>query len=521
VVPTATQAATYKTINWTETAQLGTMDQAKSSAAVDFDAMQAIGDGLYRNDKNSTPQLALAESVEKSDDGLTYTFKLRPNLKWSNGDALTANDFVYGWQRTNNPKTASTYAYLFSGIKGADDIQSGKDKNLDDLGVKALDDTTLEVTLDKPMPQLESILTMAPFFPQNKAFVEKAGSKYGTTAKYTLSSGPFVMKGWNGSNNKYTLVKNKQYWDAKAVKTPKIVVQAIKDQNTGYNLYKAGSVDFTNLSPDQVTASKNLKAYKVIPSATTAYVEFNQKNYPVYQNLKIRQAMSYAIDRKTLANKILTGTATPATTFTAAKLAKDPNTGEDFAKSAAVPGAIAYDKAKAKQLMKEGLKETGKKKLSVQLLADDTDASKRMAQFIQAQWQKMDNVKVTIKVVPFKQRLALSEAKKFQVVIDRWGADYADPSSFLDLATTNSDFNYGSWSDQTYDDAVNAAKTTDVNDPNKRYEDYKTAEQQIEKQVGVAPLYYQSSATLMRPSVKNVVLNPVGSPYDWKWAYKK
>ena len=209
VVPTATQAATYKTINWTETAQLGTMDQAKSSAAVDFDAMQAIGDGLYRNDKNSTPQLALAESVEKSDDGLTYTFKLRPNLKWSNADALTANDFVYGWQRTNNPKTASTYAYLFSGVKGADDIQSGKDKNLDDLGVKALDDTTLEVTLDKPMPQLESILTMAPFFPQNKAFVEKAGSKYGTTAKYTLSSGPFVMKGWNGSNNKYTLVKNK------------------------------------------------------------------------------------------------------------------------------------------------------------------------------------------------------------------------------------------------------------------------------------------------------------------------
>lgn len=521
VVPTATQAATYKTINWTKTAQLGTMDQAKSSAAVDFDAMQAIGDGLYRNDKNSTPQLALAESVEKSDDGLTYTFKLRPNLKWSNGDALTANDFVYGWQRTNNPKTASTYAYLFSGIKGADDIQSGKDKNLDDLGVKALDDTTLEVTLDKPMPQLESILTMAPFFPQNKAFVEKAGSKYGTTSKYTLSSGPFVMKGWNGSNNKYTLVKNKQYWDAKAVKTPKIVVQAIKDQNTGYNLYKAGSVDFTNLSPDQVTASKNSKAYKVIPSATTAYVEFNQKNYPVYQNLKIRQAMSYAIDRKTLANKILTGTATPATTFTAAKLAKDPNTGEDFAKSAAVPGAIAYDKTKAKQLMKEGLKETGKKKLAVQLLADDTDASKRMAQFIQAQWQKMDNVKVTIKVVPFKQRLALSEAKKFQVVIDRWGADYADPSSFLDLATTNSDFNYGSWSDQTYDDAVNAAKTTDVNDPNKRYEDYKTAEQQIEKQVGVAPLYYQSSATLMRPSVKNVVLNPVGSPYDWKWAYKK
>lgn len=521
VAPLAANAATYKTINWQETSDLGTMDPSKVTASVDFDALQATGEGLYRYSQDSKPELALAESVQKSDDGLTYTFKLRPDLKWANGEPITAQDFVYGWQRTNDPKTASQYAYLFSGIKGADDIQSGKDKDLNDLGVKAVDDTTLEVTLDKPMPQLESILTMAPFYPQNQKFVEKVGSKYGTASKYTLASGPYVQKGWTGSNNKYSLVKNDNYWDAKTVKTPKVSIQTIKDQNTGYNLYKSGKIDFTNLSPDQVRASKKNKAYKVIPQATTFYLELNEKKVAALKNVKIRQALSYAIDRKTMSDKILTGTATPATTLTPANLAKDPNTGKDFAKSAAVKGAISYDKAKAKKLFAEGLKEEGKKKLNLQVLTDDTDGAKRTAQFLQSQLQNLSGLKVSIKTVPFKQRLALSEDKNFDVVISAWGADYAEPSTFLDLFTSESTFNNGSWSNADYDNAVKAASTTDVTDENKRYDDYKTAEQAIEKDAGVVPLYYRSLATLSRPSVKKVVTNPVGAQFDWKWAYKK
>ena len=521
LAPITADAAKYKTINWTEGADLGTMDPSKSTAAVDFDALQATGDGLYRNDKSNKPALALAESVEKSDDGLSYTFKLRSGLKWSNGDALTAHDFVYGWQRTNDPKTASQYAYLFSGIKNADAIQSGKDKNLDDLGVKALDDQTLEVTLEKPMPQLESVLTMAPFYPQSKAFVDKVGSKYGTAAKYTLASGPFVLKGWTGSNNKYSLVKNKNYWDADAVKTPKVEIQTIKDQNTGYNLYKGNKLDLAYLSSDQVRASQKRKDYKVIPMASTFYLEFNEKKVPALKNVKIRQALSYAIDRKTLSNKVLKGNATPATTLTAKNLAKDPNTGKDFAESAAVKGAISYNKSKAKKLFAEGLKEVGKKKLSLQLLTDDTDKAKNTAQFLQSQLENLSGLNVDIKQVPFKQRLAFSQDKKFELVISAWGADYGDPSTFLDLYTSDSSFNNGSWSNADYDAAEKAAKTTDVNDENKRYDDYKTAEQTIEKEVGVAPLYYQSYATLYRQSVKGVVSNPTGAPFDWKWAYKK
>ncbi|SJX67488.1 Oligopeptide ABC transporter, periplasmic oligopeptide-binding protein OppA (TC 3.A.1.5.1) [Weissella confusa] len=521
VAPLTADAAKYKTINWTEGADLGTMDPSKSTAAVDFDALQATGDGLYRNDKSGKPALALAESVEKSEDGLSLTFKLRSGLQWANGDALTAHDFVYGWQRTNDPKTASQYAYLFSGIKNADAIQSGENTDLSSLGVNAVDDTTLEVQLEKPMPQLESVLTMAPFYPQNQKFVEKVGKKYGTAAKYTLASGPYILKDWTGSNNKYSLVKNSKYYDAAAVKTPKVVVQTIKDQNTGYNLYKSGKVDFTNLSPDQVKASKKNKAYKVIPQASTFYMEFNQKKVKALANEKIRQAISYSIDRKTLSDKILTGTATPATTFTSTKLAVDPNTNEDFAKSAEVKGAIAYDKTKAKKLFKEGMKEVGEKKLTLQMVTDDTDGAKRTAQFLQSQMEKLDGLKIDIKTVPFKQRLALSQEKKFDLVITAWGADYGDPSTFLDLYTKDSSFNNGSWDNAQYNELMQAAKTTDVNDDKKRYDDYKQAEQIIDKEVGVAPLYYRSYATLFRTSVKGVVMNPAGAPYDWKWAYKK
>ena len=247
----------------------------------------------------------------------------------------------------------------------------------------------------------------------------------------------------------------------------------------------------------------------------------NEKKVAALKNVKIRQALSYAIDRKTMSDKILTGTATPATTLTPANLAKDPNTGKDFAKSAAVKGAISYDKAKAKKLFAEGLKEEGKKKLNLQVLTDDTDGAKRTAQFLQSQLQNLSGLKVSIKTVPFKQRLALSEDKNFDVVISAWGADYAEPSTFLDLFTSESTFNNGSWSNADYDNAVKAASTTDVTDENKRYDDYKTAEQAIEKDAGVVPLYYRSLATLSRPSVKKVVTNPVGAQFDWKWAYKK
>lgn len=518
IVPVTASAAKYKTINWTESANVGTMDPSKTTAAIDFTYLQSIGEGLYRMDKSGKPALTGATSVDKSDDGLTFTYHLR-DAKWSNGDPVTANDYVYGWQRTNDPKTASQYAYLFSGIKNADEIQKG-DKPVADLGVKAIDDKTLEVTLDRPMPQLESVMTMATFEPQNKKFVDKVGKKYGTASKYTISNGPFVMKGWTGSNNKISLVKNKDYWDANTVKTPKVNIQTIKDQNTGYNLYKSKKVDYTTLSPDQYKASKNKKDYTVISQASTAFIEFNENKKPL-DNTNIRKALSKSIDRSTMSSKILGGGGKPAYSFTATKLAKDPNSGKDFATVAADKDASGYDLKEAKKLWKQGLKETGKKKVSLQYLTDDTDGAKRSAQFIQSQMEKLPGLKVTIKTVPFKQRISLSDDKKFDMVNTIWGGDYADPSTFLDLYTSDSSFNNGSWKNADYDKLMSDAKTTDVNDENKRYEDYAKAEKLLQEDAAIAPVYYQAKPSLLNKSVKDVVSNTTGAPFDWKWAYKK
>ncbi|MDR3190130.1 MAG: peptide ABC transporter substrate-binding protein [Lactobacillaceae bacterium] len=513
-------AAKYKTINWTEVSDLTTMDSSKATDSVTFDSLLATNEMLYRNDKNGKPTLAAAKSVKKSADGLTYTFTLRKNLKWSNGEALTAKDFVYGWQRTNDPKTASEYAYLYEGIKNADKIQAGEITDLNELGIKATDDYTLVVTLDQPVPQLVSELTMATFAPQNKKFVEAAGSKYGTAAKYVLSSGPYVLKGWTGSNSKYTLQKNTKYWDKKSVKTNKVSIQTVKDQNTGYNLFKSGDVDFTTLSPAQVKASKNSKDYYTVKQAWTKYLEVNQEQ-ALFKNLKVRQAISYAINRKQLANNILTGAATPASTLTPKGLVKDPNTGKDFATEADT-GLIKYNAKKAKKLWAEAKKELGKTSFKTEILTDDADDTKRTAQFIQSQLEKnLKGLEVTIKAVPKKQRLALGTEHKFDIICSGWGGDFQDPITFLDLFTTGKSFNRGQWSSAAYDKAIEASKTTDANNPKKRYDDFLTAEKVLAKDMGIIPTTYASTASLFRSKIKGMVFNMTGAQYDWKTAYKK
>ncbi|MCM0583253.1 peptide ABC transporter substrate-binding protein [Weissella diestrammenae] len=513
-------AASYQTINWTEISDLQTLDPSLATDSTSITALSSSTVGLYAT-KDGQPVLDAAKSVKKSADGLKYTVTLRPNLKWSDGSKLTANDFVYGWQRTNDPKTASEYAYLMSGVKNADAIQKGEVTNLDELGIKAVNDTTLEIELERPLAVFEALLTMPAFFPQSKAFEEKVGSKYGTTANDFLSSGPYIVKDWNGSNQKYSFVKNPDYWDAKAVKTPKITTQIIKDQNTGYNLFKGGKVDFTRLSPDQVKASKSSKEYGVSSLGASNALTLNEVKVPEFKNIKLRQAISSAIDRKTLAEKIMNGSAVAATTITPTHFAKAAN-GKDFATDSVSKGAISYDAKKAAKLWSQGLKEVGKKNLSFTILTDDDDASKRAVQFVQSELEDhLKGLKVEIKTVPKKQRLALQTAKNFDVVVFTWMADYSDPSSFLDLYTTNATYNYGGWSNSAYDTAVKKAQTVDAANAKARLKDYAVAEKIIEQKLGSIPLYYRATPYLKNQKIKKLVLNAAGNPVEFKYAYKK
>jgi ABC-type oligopeptide transport system substrate-binding subunit len=482
--------------------------------------MGSAFEGISRLDKNGKPQNALATKIEKSSDGMTWTITLRDDDKWSNGDKVTAKDFVFSWQRTNDPKTASQYAYLFSGVKNADAIQAGKAK-VDTRGIKAEGDNKLVITLEKPMPQLDLLLAFPVFFPQNENAVNKYGKAYGTKSDAQVFNGPYKVTGWTGSNNTYSLKKNSYYWNKKSVKTDTVNIQTVTDENTSYGLFQQGKVDYVTLTAEQTKNAKNNPNYRVIPQASTFYMEFNRKKIPAFNNLKIRQAFSLAIDQKTLVNNVLTGSSKTTSGFTSAGLAKNPKTGEDFAKEANT-GDIKFDPTNAKKLLAEGMKEEGITSLNLVLTADDTPVGQKTTEFLQGQFEKyLPGVKVTNKNVPFKQRLNLSQTGQFDLVVTAWGADFADPISFLDLMTSDNSFNNGKFANKEYDALIAKANGDDATKADARWSDMVKAEEIIQEQVAVAPLYQQQLSTLFRTNVKDVIAASVGVPFDWTHAYKK
>lgn len=223
--------ADKQVLNWSYASELPSMDLSTATDTISFDQLNSTMEGIYRIGKNSKVEPGLATKTEVSKDGLTYTFTLRKNDKWSNGDPVTAQDFVYSWRRTVDPKTGSQYAYLFDGIANANDIIAGK-KAVDTLGIKAEGKYKLVVTLEKKLPYFKLLMGFPVFFPQNQNVVEKYGKKYGTAAKYLVYNGPFKMEGWSGSNLSWKLVKNKNYWDKKDVKLSQINFSINKSTTT-------------------------------------------------------------------------------------------------------------------------------------------------------------------------------------------------------------------------------------------------------------------------------------------------
>lgn len=517
----SSSSSSKQTANWTESAELPTMDISKSTDVVSSNALNNTNEGLYRLGKNGKVTPGISKSTKVTNGGKTYTFTLRKNAKWSNGDKVTAKDFVYGWQRTVNPKTASQYAYLYSGIKNADAIVNGK-KPVSSLGIKADGDYKLTVTLDKPIAYFDKLMGFVNFFPQNEKVVKKYGSKYGTSSKAMVYNGPYKMTGWTGTNLSWTLKKNNDYWDKKNVKMDSIKYQVVKDASTGLNLFNSNKVDFTTLSNEQVKNYKNDKNYLVRKTASTFYVEFNRDDSnatlaKAFKNKKIRQALSLAINRKSYVNNTLGNGSTVSKGYVSEDLAENPKTGKDFTSDAAVPSAVEYNLTKAKKLWKEGMKEIGESKLSIKLLSDDTDGAKKSTEFIQGAWEKLPGLTVSNQNVPFKTRLQRSQSGNFDTVISAWNADFTDPISFLSLFTSDNSYNNGKYDSAAYDSAVKKAEGADSNNKSARWADMVAAEKQLMNDQGVIPIYQQASATLTRSNLKGIIYNTAGSQYNLKY----
>ncbi|WP_461244054.1 peptide ABC transporter substrate-binding protein [Secundilactobacillus muriivasis] len=511
--------ASDQTVNWMESSQLPTMDISLATDEISMNMLNNTNEGIYRLGENNKVEPGLATKTTTSKDGKTWTFKLR-HAKWSNGDPVTAQDFVYSWQRTVNPKTGGQYAYIFSGVKNADQIMKGK-KAVSTLGVQATGKYSLKVTLDKNIPYFKLLLGFVPYFPQHESFVKAQGKQYGTKATGVLSDGPYKIKGWTGTNDSWSLVKNNSYWDAKNVHLKTLKDQVTKDSGTALNLFQSGKLDEAVLSGSQVKNMLKDSKMNVRPEARSGYLEMNQKKVKAFKNLKIRQAMSYALDRKTFTKNVLGDGSIAAPGFVTKGLAKNPKTGADFTTDADSKGVgITFNAKKAKQLWKEGLKEIGKKSLTINLMSDDTPREKNTAEYVQSQLQKeLPGLHVTVSAIPYKQRLDKSAKHQFQMVLTLWGADYSDPSTDLDILTSTNSYNNGQWTNKQYDAYIKAADNAPAGQDQQRWNDMVSAEKVLLKDQGVIPLYQVTMPQLLNPKVKGLIYNTAGTPFNFKEMY--
>lgn len=514
-------AAQSGTLNLSTTAPLDTIDISKSTG---FGQTGNVFESFYRLGKNGKPTAGLAKTGTVSKDGKTWTFKIRDS-KWSNGDPIVAQDFVYSWRRSLNPKTASPYAYLFSGVKNADAIIAGK-KSPNALGISAPDKKTVVVKLNRPIAYFKVLMAYPLFGPQNEKVVKKYGNRYATKAQYQVYSGPFKIKGWNGTNDTWSFVKNNDYWDKKAVKLNKIHYQVVKSNNTGYQMYQQGKLDLTPLSSEQVKNLKSNNDFTQYPYSLVRFLLYNFKdknavNRKALNNKNIRLALSLSIDRDIVTKKVLGNGSTLPKGFVANDLAANPKTGIDFAKEQAVKNTVDYNPALAKKYWQKGLQEIGQKSLTFDVLSSNDEAdSDQLTQYLQSQWTKeLKGIKINITNIPDKSTTSRAQQGNFDIYLSHWGGDFNDPMTFMQIPMTGTSYNYGKWSNSTYDNLVKKAGNEDANNPEKRWNDLVKAAKIVNGNQAITPIYQQTTAYLQNKRVHGLIHNTAGTQWSYKYAY--
>lgn len=501
--------------------ELATADTSLATDTLSFSMINNYDEGLYRLDKDNKPIPAGATQLATiSKDGKTYTIKLRKEAKWSNGENVTAKDYIYGWQRTVDPKTASQYAFMFANVENATEIADGK-RPIKDLGIKAEDDYTLIITLNKATPYFSSLLAFPSFFPQNQKFIEEKGSKYASTSDYLVYNGPFKLTKYDGPgiDTEWSLIKNNTYWDKKNVKMDKIHFSVVKESSTAYNMFADGQAQDIILAGELAKQKAKDKEYLAEPLASTFYLEFNQAaTDSPYRNVNLRKAISYAIDRQNLVTNVLGNGSSVSTGLVPADMSFNLETKVDFVKER--QSTLDYNKEKAKEYWEKAKKELGISTLSFEFLSSDTDATKQVTQYLKSQIETtLSGITVNLTPVPGTVRLDRVNSGNFQVALNNWVADYNDPSTFLDLFLKDSSYNRGKWLNEDYNRAVTSAASTNANDASKRWQDLLSANQILTDDMGIVPLYQPKEAHLRATSLKGIVSHSAGAQYDFKWSY--
>ncbi|MBB6453041.1 oligopeptide transport system substrate-binding protein [Salirhabdus euzebyi] len=512
-----------KVLNILDSSEIPTMDPAQAEDSVSIQYQDTVYEGLYRlgpGGEELVSGIAVKEDTEVSEDGLTWTFHLREDAKWSNGDPVTAHDFVYSWQRAIDPETASFYApYLMNGvIKNAEEVNAG-DLAVEELGVTAEDDYTLVVELAKATPYFESFAAFPTFYPLNQEFVEAQGENFALEVENLLFNGPFVMTEW-AHEEKFVFEKNEQYWDAASVNLSGINVQVVKDTATAVGLYETGQIDRVGLSGDFIDKYQTSSEFISMPETVVFWLKFNQDSVTkgeYMQNENFRRAIAQAFDKQAFIDVVYGNSSVPADYFVPSGFVTHPETGEDF--RAKYGDILTYDVDAAKEAWAAAKEELGFEEVEISFISGDSDIGTLITEFFKNELEKnLDGLTLTLKNLPFQERLEVTKAGEYELVFSGWGPDYMDAISFVDLWVTDGPNNEMGYGNAEYDKLVKSVKGELAMKPVERFEAMQEAEKIALDEVAIAPVFQRERALLSKPYVKGMeVLNPYGADYSYKY----
>lgn len=448
-------------LRWTQSTEITTLDSAKSYDTVAFNALSQLGEGLLTlNEAGEAVPAGAVDFPEVSEDGLTYTFKLREDAKWSNGDPVTAHDYVYAWQRAVDPQTGSANAYRFNILENAEAIAKGE-AELDTLGVKATSDYELVVTLKQPTANFYQYIAHVNFYPQNQEVVESAGDLYATSSDYFLGNGPFTIKDWTATSLDWTLEKNPYYYNAENIQTDSVHISVVKDPNTAVELFEAGELDAAQVSGALLAEFKDSEQLISFPGTSHSYIEFGISSSEPLQNEDLRKAFSLVIDRDVLTQNILSAGAESVKALVPKNVVFDTVANEDFVQ--AQPDYSTYDVALAQEHWQKAKEALGVETVELELLVTDSETTKTIGEYIQGQVESnLEGFKIALQPLPAKNRFEQMMSYDFDIAIGGWSASLGDASEYLENFVTGAEHNHAQFSDETFDALVEKINSPEI-----------------------------------------------------------
>lgn len=482
------------TLNMRNTMEPTSLNTLLATYAYDFTPINAMIECLYRDDENDVPQPAGAETVDISDDKLVYTFHLREDATWSNGDPVVATDYEFAWQQALNPKVASDYAYMLYFIHNAEPYFNGE-VEWSEVGVKVIDDHTLEVTLDNPLPYATDLFAFPTLAPINQKFYEEVGAdKYATDAEYFCCNGMYELTEWS-HNSQIVFQKREDYWNADAVGPDEIVYKIITDSQAGLNSYLSREIDYTDLDSGEVVQQAEAAGFEVgvKPARSSYYLIVNTED-EFMSNQNLRLALAYSIDKQALVDTVYQNDNQPMTSFTPPAImgANDSSFQEALVAERGEMYPGSGDLEKAQEYLQAALEELGCTVDELNLSIDCADDSLRRncATFLQEQWrQNLGIENITVNSMQTKQVSANRQSGDYCMSLGGWSPDYNDAINFLDLWVTDGGNNDSFWSNAEYDELI--AQATAEADEEVRQQYLFDAEEILAAEMPIIPLYWQ------------------------------